>query len=219
MKTAALAVAALAWLDGGPEAEAAGGSEKPIRYGMILVDFNKCTGCRTCETVCAQYNHKMTIDGRQVPGLGNPARSNIRVYPFNPDADVPIVCVMCSDAPCIAACPVDPDSAGRRALFRDPQTQAIRNDPQRCLACGACAEACREKRVGAIEPDRETGRPEGMCTLCGGDPQCVRYCPYEALTYVVGGLDGRHYGLGPEKIAQGLIERWYGPRGRKEASK
>ncbi|MFH1490636.1 MAG: 4Fe-4S dicluster domain-containing protein [Pseudomonadota bacterium] len=210
IRTAALGAAAFGLLRLSPIAEAADTPLRRVRYGMILVDFNRCTGCRTCEAICAQHNHKVSVNGRELPGLGNPALARIRVYPFNPDVDVPIVCVMCGDAPCIAACPVEPDAQGRRALFRDPKTLAIRNDPERCLACGACGEACRDERVGTIRSNRETDRPEGMCTLCDGDPQCVKHCPYDALSYVLGGLDGRHYGIPAEKIAEGLMRRWYG---------
>jgi carbon-monoxide dehydrogenase iron sulfur subunit len=184
-------------------------AERP-QYSMIVVDFNKCTGCRTCETVCAQYNHRVTVDGEELWGLGNPHLANIRVYPFNPDADVPIVCTMCRDNPCIEACPVDPDEEGRKALYRDPKTLAIRSDPDRCIACGSCAEACQTKRVGAIIPNKETDQPERMCTLCDGDPQCVKYCPYGALSHVVGGTDGRYYAMPADKIAEELILRWYG---------
>lgn len=180
------------------------------RFSMILVDFNKCTGCRTCEAVCAQSNQQIEIAGETVWGLGNPALANIRVYPFNPDVDVPVVCVMCKDNPCIEACPVEADQQGRKALYRDPKTLAIRCNEARCIACGSCAEACSEKRVGAIIPNAATNKPERMCTLCDGDPQCVKYCPYGALTYIKGGLGGEHYGMSPSQIAEDLIKRWYG---------
>ena len=189
------------------------GAQTEPQYSMILVDFNACTGCRTCETVCSAYNHKTVVDGEVMNGLGNPYLANIRVYPFNPDADVPVVCVMCRDNPCIEACPVAPDEEGRRALYRDPKTLAITCDEERCVACGSCAEACRTERVAAILPNPQTNRPERMCTLCGGDPQCVKYCPYGALSHIVGGwIDGSHYGVRAEQIAEELIQRWYGPQ-------
>lgn len=185
------------------------GQKKP-EFSMILVDFDRCTGCRTCETVCAQYNHRVAVGGEEMWGLGNPHYANIRVYPYNPDVDVPVVCVMCRDNPCIAACPVEPDQEGRKALYRDPDTLAIRCNESRCIACGSCAEACRDQRVNAIIPNPATNRPERMCTLCDGDPQCVKYCPYGALTHIKGGLDGRHYGVSADQIATELIRRWYG---------
>jgi len=180
-------------------------------YSMIVVDFNKCTGCRTCETVCSSFNHKVQIGGKELLGLGNPALANIRVYPYNPDVDVPVNCLMCEDAPCIEACPVEPDPQTKhRALFREGKLPILHNDPARCIGCGSCAEACKLKRVGAIVPNRETNKPERMCTLCGGDPQCVRYCPYGALSHIVEGTPGQHYGFSPDKVAKALAKLWYG---------
>lgn len=180
-------------------------------YSMVVVDFNKCAGCRTCETACASFNHKTVVEGKELPGLGNPSLSNVRVQPFNPDVDVPVTCLMCEDAPCIAACPVEPDAkTGRKALYREGTLPVLHNDLERCLACGSCAEACLTKRVGAIVPNPETNRPERMCTLCGGDPQCVKACPYGALSHLVAGANGRHYALAPKDTADALAKLWYG---------
>lgn len=177
--------------------------------GAVIIDYNRCTGCRTCETVCAQYNHPVATNGKNYPGLGNPFLSNIRVHAFHPNVDVPVVCLMCEDAPCIAACPVKPDSSGNRALYRDPKLLTIRNDPKRCVGCGECAKACQMHRVGAIVFNRETRLPERLCTLCDGTPQCVEYCPYGAISFVVGGVDTKHYAASPNRIAQDLTDRWY----------
>lgn len=180
----------------------------PTELDMILVDYAKCTGCRTCETVCSAYTHRQEINGEVLNGLGNPDLANIQVYPFNPDVDIPVVCAMCPDAPCIEACPVDPDpKTGRKALYREKNNQTITSDPERCIACGSCAEACR---TGIIRQNAETQRPEHMCTLCGGDPQCVRYCPFEALSLVRVDTSQKFYAMKPEQIAQQLISNWYG---------
>jgi len=184
------------------------GGEKP-RYSLVIVDYNKCTGCRTCEAVCSQANERVIIDGEELLGLGNPAEARVKVVSYNfPPVDVPNRCLECPDAPCIEACPVSPDpNTGRKALYRDEKTLAIKNDPERCIGCGNCARACEEKRVGIIKQDKKTGRPTTLCTLCEGDPQCVRYCPYDALTHFTG--DGRHFALSPDKIAKRLAELWY----------
>jgi anaerobic carbon-monoxide dehydrogenase iron sulfur subunit len=175
---------------------------------MIVVDYARCTGCRTCETVCSAYNHPKKVNGELLNGAGNPNLSNIKVYAFNPDVDVPSVCAMCPDNPCIASCSVDPDPVtGRLALYRDSKTLAIANDPDRCIGCGSCAEACR---VGVIVPHPETDKPERMCTLCNGDPRCVKYCPFEALSRVNVDTGQNFYALKPEKIAEQLIGEWYG---------
>ena len=42
---------------------------KDSRTGVIRaisVDFEKCTGCRTCESVCAEYNNKVMVNGALV---------------------------------------------------------------------------------------------------------------------------------------------------------
>lgn len=178
---------------------------------MVLVDYGKCTGCRTCETACSSRNRPASFGGKELPGLGNPRYANIRVHAFNPDVDVPIVCAMCADTPCVQACPVEPEQkTGRRALYRDPSTRAIRNDVDRCIGCRSCAGACASKRTGTITPNAETGKPERMCTLCGGDPQCVKRCPFGAISYVEVRRDRKFYGLGPDKIAAQLAASWYG---------
>jgi Fe-S-cluster-containing hydrogenase component 2 len=184
---------------------------KKTVYSLVVVDFNKCTGCRTCETVCSSYNHKAVVSGKELPGLGNPYYSNIRVYPYNPDVDVPVICTMCNDAPCVEACPVEPDpKTGRKALFKDDRLPIVRNDLERCIGCGSCAKACQEKRVGAIIPNPKTSKPERMCTLCGGDPQCVKSCPFGALAHIVESTQGRYYGSSPDQVAKTLTRLWYG---------
>ena len=178
---------------------------------MVLVDYAKCTGCRTCETACSSRNRPVVLKGRDLPGLGNPRYANIRVHSFNPDVDVPNVCAMCSDTPCVKACPVEPDpKTGRRALYRGGATGTICNDAGRCLGCGSCAKACARERTGVISPNAESGKPERMCILCGGDPHCVKHCPFGALSYVEVRSDRKFYGLGPEKIAAQLAKNWYG---------
>jgi Fe-S-cluster-containing hydrogenase component 2 len=181
-------------------------------YSLVVVDFNKCTGCRTCEAVCAQFNHRVKVNGEELLGLGNPHLTNIFVYSFNPPVSVPNICVMCGDAPCVAICPVEPDPVtGRKALYRDEKTKAIKCDVERCIGCGACAQVCAEKRVGVIVLNLLTNKPQRMCSLCEGDPACVKYCPFSALTHVKVGarFDGRHYALAPREIAQELTSLWY----------
>lgn len=178
---------------------------------MVLVDYGKCTGCRTCEAVCSSRNRPVTINGEELPGLGNPRYANIRVHSFNPEVDVPNVCAMCADTPCANACPVKPEpKTGRRALYRDKATHTMHNDLSRCIGCGSCAQACAAQRTGVISLNPATRRPEHMCTLCGGDPQCVKWCPFGALSFVEVRPDRKFYGLSPEKIAAEFAKNWYG---------
>lgn len=185
-------------------------AEQAVTYRMVAVDYTKCTGCRTCEAVCSAYNHRQKVNGEWLNGLGNPHLANIRIDGFNPDVDVPVFCAMCPDSPCIAACPVEPHpETGRKALYREEKTGTIKNDLERCIACGNCTQACRTQRVGIIQPNPATNKPERICTLCDGDPQCVKHCPYDALSYIELDLGSEFYGKSPEFIAEELTRRWY----------
>lgn len=128
---------------------------------ILAIDAEKCTTCRLCELVCAH---------RSV-GAFRPSRSRVRIAINAEDAFYfPMVCIQCDDAPCIEECPTD-------ALVRDPATGAVVLVEARCDECGVCEPACP---YGAIRcPD---GKPE-KCDLCGGDPECVRFCAAGALRY------------------------------------
>ena len=175
----------------------------------ISVDFEKCAGCRTCESSCSAFNNPILIEGENLNGIGNPHLSNIRVYHYNPDVDVPVTCAICPDAPCVEACPVEPDpDTGRKALYRD-SNMTIKNDLERCIACAQCAEACKSKRAGVIIPNPETNKPERMCTLCNGSTQCVKNCPFDALSYIEMKADRDLSELAPAQIAELLIKQFY----------
>ena len=189
-------------------APAAGGAG--LTALAVVADLSRCTGCRTCEAVCAASNHRVEVDGRTLPGLGDPHLANVRVHSFLPEVDVPVTCALCPDAPCVAACPVPADERDRKALYRHPRLHTVVNDPARCVGCRSCAAACARERAGIIRPDPATGHPDRMCTLCGGEPQCALHCPYEALTLVRGAVEAGLAGRPPQALAQVMMARWYG---------
>ena len=85
----------------------------------------------------------------------------------------------------------------------------IKNDIERCISCTQCAQACKELRAGVIYPNPETNRPERLCTLCDGDPSCVKNCPFGALGFLEMPVDRQLKGLSPEKIAERLMKQFY----------
>ncbi|MCP4164105.1 MAG: 4Fe-4S dicluster domain-containing protein [Deltaproteobacteria bacterium] len=185
------------------------GSGKQI-YSFIAVDYSKCTGCRTCEAVCTAYNNPLFRDGRYKSDLGNPVHANIRVHSFNPDVDVPVTCARCDDIPCVNSCPVKPDPVtNRRALYQSGKYDLITNDTDRCIGCGNCVSACADSSVGILSQNPATNKPMRMCTLCGGDPKCLEYCPYEALSVLRVDTAYPYYRMSPEDIAEKLNKRWY----------
>ncbi len=142
-----------------------------VSVKRVSVVPSRCTGCRVCELVCSE-----THEGRF-----QPSKARIQVVSFDMTVqDVPIVCQQCADAPCMEACPQD-------AISRSSETTAVVVDQELCIQCGACVRACvigldkiePDKKL-AIRLDAEKEMPL-KCDLCGGDPQCVKFCPTEAL--------------------------------------
>jgi len=64
-----------------------------------------------------------------------------------------------------------------QALQRDDRTGAVVLLEERCIRCRACVWACPWGNMG-FDADRAQVY---KCDLCGGDPQCARYCPSRAL--------------------------------------
>lgn len=128
---------------------------------VLVVDPDKCTSCRLCEIVCSERS----------TGSYRPSRSRIRVEIQADDAFYfPRVCTQCPEAPCIDACPTD-------ALVRDPATGAVVLVEARCEECGVCEPACPYGVIRCLE-----GKAR-KCELCGGDPECVRFCVPGALRF------------------------------------
>jgi anaerobic carbon-monoxide dehydrogenase iron sulfur subunit len=131
---------------------------------FILVDPEKCIGCRSCALACA-FEH----DGEFSLSLS-------RISPLwmeDMGRFIPMTCQQCEDAACIEACP-------RGAISADPKTGAKVVDEARCIGCRACFLVC-PFGIPAIHRDKGCMI---KCDLCGGTPQCVEECSREALSVV-----------------------------------
>lgn len=131
---------------------------------MLLVEWERCTGCRMCEVACS-LEHE---------GFCAPGYARLRVIKDEEQGlDFPMVCQHCTDAPCRAVCPTG-------ALYLDAQGEVVLWNRNRCIGCALCFVVCP---VGAIFFDPQ-GEKIRKCDLCGGDPQCVRYCEPKAIQLV-----------------------------------
>ena len=126
----------------------------------IKVDVDKCTGCRSCELVCAAFHARPKYSSM------NPARSRIRVYvdEIN-DVYLPLRGGSCAQAEC----------AGRNQYTIDGKHYS---------ECSFCRAAC-PSRDWFKEPD--TGLPLA-CDMCEDtpplpEPMCFQACKFGALIY------------------------------------
>ena len=130
---------------------------------VLVIDYEKCEGCRECEMVCSAKHE----------GLVNPYLSRIKVIKWPVKmGSVPIACAQCELAPCHAICPVN-------AISRDEELRREMVDHNICIGCRMCIAACP---FGCMNFD-SMGKKVFKCDLCDGDPICVRNCAYDALQY------------------------------------
>jgi Fe-S-cluster-containing hydrogenase component 2 len=130
--------------------------------GHIVYNPGKCTGCRTCMTVCSLYHE----------GVVNPELARIQVIApvlkiFEAEG---YTCKQCEGPECLYACPVE------GALHIDEATGARVIDEDKCIGCKQCIEACPQYPNTPIRYDAEREICI-KCDLCGGDPLCVKFCP------------------------------------------
>lgn len=131
---------------------------------ILLIDPEKCTGCRICEVACSLHQEKEC----------NPSKSRVHILKWEGlGVDVPMLCVQCDEPICEAVCPT-------AAIRRDAKTKAISIDHEACIGCRMCVMACP---FGGITLDTVERRALA-CDLCEGDPICVKLCPTGALQYV-----------------------------------
>jgi len=131
---------------------------------VVLIEQDKCTGCRLCEMVCS-VKHE---------GVSNPARARIHVIKWFSEAfEMPMICQQCMEAPCIVVCP-------KNALSRDEGLGTVALDYDLCIGCKMCVTACPFGGMGIDTVANKVVK----CDLCDGDPQCVKFCHPGALQFV-----------------------------------
>lgn len=135
-----------------------------VRKAFVACDPEKCVGCQICEYVCSLKKE----------GVFNPTKSRIRVIRIeHPRTNMATACRKCEDPPCVQACP-------RQGTLVQRSDGLIIVDEEKCNGCGWCIEACD---FGAISLHPE-GRVAIICDTCGGEPECIKWCPEEALSLI-----------------------------------
>jgi carbon-monoxide dehydrogenase iron sulfur subunit len=131
---------------------------------VLVIDYEKCTGCRLCELVCS-VKHE---------GVSNPSRSRIKIVKWEQEGRyVPMGCQQCESAPCQSVCPV-------KAISRDDELDRVMIDYDVCIGCRMCVAICP---FGAMSFD-VIGEKVIKCDFCDGDPLCVKFCEVNAIQYL-----------------------------------
>ena len=130
----------------------------------LLLDMDKCTGCKQCSLACSLTKED----------LFDPNRARIKILKKEDIAlGLQLVCEQCESFPCVESCP-------NKALSRDEKTGIITVDDNLCTSNASCVDACIYHTI-RLHP--ESKKPM-FCDLCGGDPYCAKHCVPEAITWI-----------------------------------
>ncbi len=122
----------------------------------FLCDVERCIDCNGCVVACKEGHHiPVGVNRRRVISINEGEMG---------EKSISVACMHCSDAPCIAVCPVD-------AIYqRDDGIVLVSKTT--CIGCGYCFMACP---FGA--PQFPSGKVFGArgamdkCTFCAGGPE------------------------------------------------
>ena len=138
----------------------------------LQIEPEKCTGCLQCEMACSY----------QAEGVFNPSKSRIKIFAFHHEGRfVPYTCTQCTEAWCLHACPVE-------AIVINQVTGAKEVVEDICVGCKVCTIACP---FGTVNYNQDTAVVQ-KCDLCGGEPECAKACPTQAITYVASEQSGNN---------------------------
>ena len=121
----------------------------------FICDTNRCIECNGCVTACKNEN--------EVPWGVNRRRVVTIDDGLPGERSMSVACMHCSDAPCMAVCPVD--------CFTQTADGVVLHDKDLCIGCGYCLYACP---FGAPQFPQEgafgvRGKMD-KCTYCSGGP-------------------------------------------------
>jgi len=181
----------------------------------MLIDVDKCMGCRGCQVACKQWNQLPAMKTEFTGTYQNPLNLSARTWTlvtFNemdggPDGAPKWLfrksqCMHCGEAACLQVCPTGAIKRNEKGI--------VHIDQNICTGCKYCVETCP---FGTPHPNHDTGTAM-KCRMCldrvsnGMKPACVTACPTGALQF--GDRDGM---LSLARVrARKLESQGYNPR-------
>lgn len=156
----------------------------------MLIDLNKCIGCRACQAACKQWNDLPAESTSNQGSYENPPRRSAKTWTtitFNEVVEgdkfqwvfAKRQCMHCEDPACTSACIVG-------ALRKTAEGPVVYDD-HKCIGCRYCMLAC-PFNVPTFEWDKPIPYIR-KCTMCadrqaeGIAPACSKACPTEAIAF------------------------------------
>jgi len=133
----------------------------------FLCDAERCIECNGCVTACKnEHEVPWGINRRRVVTVNDGQEGA--------EKSMSVACMHCSDAPCMAVCPVD--------CFYKTDDGVVLHDKDLCIGCGYCFYACpfgapQFPASNATTPGGESTDWFGArgkmdkCTFCAGGPE------------------------------------------------
>ena len=123
----------------------------------FICDAERCIECNSCVTACKnEHEVPWGVNRRRVVTINDGV--------IGQEKSISVACMHCSDAPCMAVCPVD--------CFYRTDEGVVLHDKDICIGCGYCSYACP---FGAPQfPSNGTFGLRGKmdkCTFCAGGPE------------------------------------------------
>ena len=154
-----------------------------------LFDTSKCTGCRSCQLACKQWNQLKAKQTRHRGTYQNPPELQPNTYLImrfqemeDPKSGVKWffrhhACMHCTDAACVKVCP------SGALYYTDMKTVGLNRSI--CIACKECVSACP---FDIPKYDDKTDKVY-KCDMCESriynnmEPACAKACPTGALVW------------------------------------